>query len=83
MKNEQLAKCWNDFGGNVGKCCRDCKERHVGCHGSCEKYKKSKEEFEAFRRKVIENKRKEAFMHGYKRERINKTTTKSSWDNKR
>lgn len=20
-------------------CCKDCQERHVGCHGECEKYK--------------------------------------------
>ena len=24
--------------------CRDCKERHVGCHGTCEKYIREREE---------------------------------------
>ena len=28
---------------NPYSCGRDCKERKVGCHGSCEKYKKFRE----------------------------------------
>ena len=20
------------------RCCKDCQERHIGCHGNCEKY---------------------------------------------
>ena len=20
------------------RCCKDCQERHIGCHGKCEKY---------------------------------------------
>lgn len=37
--------------------CKDCKERHVGCHGNCEKYiqakelcEKRKEEYRKFKR---------------------------------
>lgn len=25
-------------------CCKDCTERHVGCHGKCERYIKQNEE---------------------------------------
>lgn len=36
---------------NKIKCCRNCTERHVGCHGECEKYiaerKKADEEMAA------------------------------------
>ena len=32
--------------------CKDCTERHVGCHATCEKYK-------AFREDLLEHKRKE------------------------
>ena len=29
--------------------CKDCTDRHVGCHGTCEKYKKESEERDAIR----------------------------------
>lgn len=32
---------------NVGFSCKDCTERHVGCHTTCEKYKAEKAEHEA------------------------------------
>ena len=35
--------------------CKDCKDRHLGCHGECEKYK----EFKEYRNKINE-KRQEA-----------------------
>lgn len=25
-------------------CCKNCKDRHVGCHSKCERYLKEKEE---------------------------------------
>lgn len=28
----------------VGKCCRDCTERYLGCHDHCEKRRKAIEE---------------------------------------
>lgn len=31
--------------------CRGCEERYVGCHSSCEKYIKAKEEIEEAKRK--------------------------------
>jgi len=30
----------------VGYCCKNCTERHYKCHSSCEKYIKSKAEYE-------------------------------------
>ena len=40
---------------DVGKHCKDCKERYIGCHGKCEKYlglvrQKNKETLEAMER---------------------------------
>lgn len=28
------------------KCCQDCKNRHLGCHGTCQNYIKAKAENE-------------------------------------
>ena len=36
--------------------CRDCQDRAVGCHGSCEKYKEAKSTYE---KQVIEYKKAE------------------------
>lgn len=30
-------------------CCKDCKERHVGCHSSCKKYAEEKQAYERFK----------------------------------
>ena len=40
--------------------CKDCKDRHIGCHSTCEAYQNEKQIFENFRdrehqRKKIEN----------------------------
>lgn len=32
--------------GNQITCCKDCKDRYVGCHSNCEEYKKQKEKYE-------------------------------------
>lgn len=30
--------------------CLECKERHVGCHGSCERYKEFREKLDRIKR---------------------------------
>lgn len=40
------------------KCCADCQDRHVGCHGDCEKYKAEREAFDA-EKDAIQKKRNE------------------------
>lgn len=32
--------------------CKDCKERHVGCHSDCEKYNQAKKAKDEFNEKV-------------------------------
>ncbi len=34
--------------------CRDCKERHVGCHGECEHYLAWREENEKLKKRMHE-----------------------------
>lgn len=40
--------------------CKDCKDRTVGCHGTCEKYKAFEEENKKYKEAV----RKEKAVHG-------------------
>ena len=35
--------------------CFECKDRHIGCHGSCEKYQAQRKEWN----RIIENRQKE------------------------
>lgn len=38
------------------RCCKDCKERHIGCHGSCKDYiEQSKELIESRNKYRLEN----------------------------
>lgn len=36
-------------------CCLDCKDRHLGCHGTCEKYKEMKQKLQDIKDKKNEN----------------------------
>lgn len=50
--------------------CKDCKERHSGCHSECEKYK-------AFREKIDKTKKKNYAVADYfvaREKRIEKAT---------
>lgn len=38
-------------------CCKDCKDRYVGCHDKCARYLKEKQEFEETKKKIREQKR--------------------------
>lgn len=37
------------------KCCRNCTQRYVGCHGECETYIKEKERWEKEKEVIKEN----------------------------
>lgn len=39
--------------------CHKCEERHVGCHATCEKYIKSKQEYDETKQKMTEERIKE------------------------
>ena len=38
--------------GGITECCKECNERHIGCHPHCEKYLAAKDEWEK-RKKLI------------------------------
>ena len=45
--------------------CKDCKDRHVGCHGKCEKYLEYKKELQkAKRREKIDKKIEDDIWYG-------------------
>lgn len=43
----------------AGKYCKDCTERHVGCHKTCEKYNGEKAKSNQFSTKIYQAKRTE------------------------
>lgn len=45
--------------------CKECTERHIGCHGKCEAYKA----FQEYNAKISETKRKEFEYKLYKYEK--------------
>jgi hypothetical protein len=49
---------------NFNSPCLNCMERQLGCHSSCEKYKKARENYEE-RKKVIEIGRKKYSRFSY------------------
>lgn len=40
------------------KCCKDCTERHIGCHSDCEKYNKEKSDNDKYKAIVQSHKDK-------------------------
>lgn len=56
--------------GNKIECCKDCTERKVGCHSSCEAYQKEKAAYEAYCRDIRNKKRNENNIRGFKVEMI-------------
>lgn len=49
------SKKWKDFGGKVGMACRECTERYVGCHSTCEAYLQAKEAFDDYKSIIKKN----------------------------
>lgn len=45
-------------------CCKDCEERYVGCHSTCEKYLQEKEKYGEHRDKIRKNRSAEADIKG-------------------
>lgn len=56
--------------------CKDCIERHISCHSSCEKYKKFKED------KEIENKRRQKDVKSKEQniDRINRLIRRGNYE---
>lgn len=41
-------------------CTKDCKDRHPGCHGSCEKYHEAKQKYLEGQREIREKRYRDA-----------------------
>ena len=39
----------------VIKCCLDCRDRHLGCHGKCMKYLKEKAKLDILRKRISDD----------------------------
>lgn len=50
--------------------CKDCKERHEGCHSTCEQYINECKEREARKAKIREKEKAERLWHDYLRSRF-------------
>lgn len=54
----------------VNNPCKDCVERHVGCHAECEKYRMAKAETDAAREKERLHRETEAYFADYAKETL-------------
>ena len=68
--DKECMKRWNDFGGKAGEFCRDCEDRYIGCHGSCEKYLGAKDRLESRKKQIAEAKMREKIYRTYKSQKI-------------
>ena len=50
--------------------CKDCKDRHTGCHSECPKYIKAKEDHDEKKEKIKEAIARENIVWGFKKKAI-------------
>lgn len=50
--------------------CKNCEDRHVGCHAECEKYRKAKEETEAARGREKLSREADGYYADYAKETL-------------
>lgn len=60
-----MANC-NLFSNHVSSPCKDCVDREIGCHSTCEKYINFQREREAYNKKVREARKKESDILSFK-----------------
>lgn len=58
-------------------CCKDCQERHPGCHDKCQAYQKERLKNELRKRKILEEKKKQVDVDNYRyHKRLNEVKKK-------
>ena len=72
-----------NYGSVRIKCCRECTERHLGCHGTCERYKAEQAEMQASREEIRKQKEKDIPYENYKFASIDKMRKAQKRKNKR
>ena len=73
---DRFMKHWDQFGGHVGKFCKDCEDRYPGCHGSCEKYLQAKKDYDEFKNVVYKNRSEDQLMYRQRAKAISKAIRK-------
>lgn len=53
--------------------CKDCNDRSVGCHSSCERYKKWAQDYDEQKKEYMDKLKKERDFQNFKAEVIRKT----------
>lgn len=54
------------------KCCKDCTQRHIGCHSDCERYNKEKSDNDKYKAIVQSHKDKINRDRAYVRDALEK-----------
>lgn len=49
----------------ISGCCKDCKDRHLACHDSCEKYQEALGKWKEHKAVIKKNKAKESMLIDY------------------
>lgn len=57
-------------------CCRDCPDRHIGCHATCESYIRQKAEYEENKNRIRKIKEKESQFRMLRNDQIEKMRKK-------
>lgn len=64
-------------------CCKDCTDRHAGCHATCEKYNQQKTELDAIKAERRKQYEINSGLNAYRYEGINKVMSnrvyRSKW----
>ena len=56
-----------DWGNEKGiRCCKDCQDRFIGCHGTCEKYIAQNKAHQEELKRIYESKGVDIMMEEYK-----------------
>ena len=60
----------------IGACCKECTERYVGCHSSCEKYIDAKSKYDAHKQEIYEAQRLYNIYESHHYKRVAKSKRK-------
>ena len=58
------------------KPCLDCKDRTVGCHGNCERYREYREWLDDLNERIIREKNKDNYASAYSKAKTRRLTGK-------
>ena len=68
--------------GHTITCCFECPDRHPGCHGTCEKYKQQRAEWDAKRAEQKKNQEAQRELNGFYYDSVHKNTKRNNYRSK-